>query len=409
MNRGVALLVGVSLVGGLGNTAMSLAAAVWVMELTGSSGLAALAGFFVFAPTLLGPALGALVDRAPVRPLLLTTNLTLAGLLATLLVVDDANDIWQIFAVMLAYGVSYVVVDAAEARLVVAAVPREALGGLGGLRLGAQEATKLIAPLLGAGLFVVAGGPAVALLAAGTLAASAVLYLFVRPLAPAAAAAPADPPARQRRRMWTDVVAGGRCLRSQPVVRRPVLVATVAMFASGLGTAGLYAVVAEALHRPAAFLGVLSSVQGGGAVAGGLLVGRLLAWLGGETRLAVLGAMVFGVGPLAQATGWLPATLAGSALVGLGLPWTVVAAFTAVQLHTPPGMMGAVTGSATTLVFAPPALAIPLGALATSTVDFRVPLLVSAFASMAVAAATVAVVTARERPQTRGQMAVSRH
>jgi hypothetical protein len=63
----VTLLIGVSLVAGSGGTAMSLAAGVWVMALTGSSGLAALAGLCVFGPTLVGPVLGAIVDRLPTR------------------------------------------------------------------------------------------------------------------------------------------------------------------------------------------------------------------------------------------------------------------------------------------------------------------------------------------------------
>jgi len=377
--RAQALLVAVSFVAAVGHGAMSLAAGIWVLALTGSSALAALVGFFVFAPTLLGPVIGALVDRAPPRPVLVGTNLALAALLATAVTVRDAGDVWQLFSVMLAYGLSYLVVDAAEARLVVAAVPRDAIGRLGGLRLGAQESTKLFAPLLGAGLLALAGGPAVALLAAGALLASVMLYLFVRPVLP-----PAPP---RDRRLWTDLRAGLRHLLTQPPVWRPVCVATLAMLASGLGTAGVYAVVTQGLHRTPAFLGVLSSVQGGGAIVGGLVTGRLLSWLGSETRVAVLGAAVFAAGPLLQATGWLPAALVGSACGGLGLPWTVVAAFTAVQRHTPYDLVGAVTGSATTLVFAPPALGIPLGALLVSTVDYRIPLLAAAALAGTAAAA----------------------
>jgi len=334
---------------------------------------------------------------------LLTTNLVLAALLVTLGAVDDAGDVWHIFAVMLAYGVSYIVVDAAEARLVVAAVPRDALGTLNGFRLGTQEATKLVAPLVGAGLFVVAGGPAVAMLAAGCLAIGAILYLFVpaRPQAAPAAPAPHPGPATEagqatgaaqatgagrateadqaggRRRVWTDIAAGLRYVRSQPLVWRPVIVASVVMIASGVATAGLYGVVAEALHRPPAFLGVLSSIQGGAAIVAGLVVGWLMARFKGEAPVALLGAGVFALGCLAHATGWLPATLVGSALVGLGLPWTVVAALTAVQRHTPAAMLGAVTGSASMLVFAPPALGLPLGAGLVSAVDYHVPLVLA--------------------------------
>jgi hypothetical protein len=419
MTRSSVLFVAVSLVAGVGGTAMTLAAAIWVMTLTGSSALAALASFFVFAPTLLGPVLGALVDRAPVRPVLVTTNLVLAALLGTLAAVDEAEDLWHIFAVMLAYGVSYVVVDAAEARLVVAAVPRDSLGALNGFRLGAQEATKLVAPLVGAGLFVVAGGAAVAALAAGCLAIGAILYLLV-PVRPdeARAAKPrpdetrpdeahaAEPradrsPATDRRRVWTDIAAGLRYVRTQPLVGRPVIVASLAMLGSGIATAGLYGVVAEALQRPPAFLGVLSSIQGGAATVGGLMVGWLMARFGGEAPVALLGAVAFALGCLAQATGWLPAALLGSALIGFGLPWTVVAALTAVQRHTPAAMLGAVTGSATMLVFAPPALGLPLGAAVVSAVDPRVPLVLATVLALGVVV-SVARRAARVRPEVSG-------
>lgn len=149
MRRNLRLLVGVSLVTGFGGTAMSLTAAIWVMALTGSSGLAALFGVFVFAPVLAGPALGAVVDRLPTRRVLVGTNLTMAGLLLTLLTVHSGRDVWLVYVVMLGYGLSYVLVDAAEARLVTATLPGKALGGLNGNRMSAQESTKLLAPLLG--------------------------------------------------------------------------------------------------------------------------------------------------------------------------------------------------------------------------------------------------------------------
>ncbi len=375
--RNAGLLVGVSVVDGVGGTAMSLAAAIWVKSLTGSSGLAALTGFLVFAPTLVGPVLGALVDRAAVRPLLVSTNLGTASLLLTLLTVEDAGQVWRIFAVMLGYGVSHVLVDAGEARLIVAALPADRLGGLNGLRMSAQEATKLLAPLLGAGLFVWAGGPAVAALAAGALVIGAPLYLLVRPDQPARVERTASP-------MWTEVAEGLRFLSRDPRVRVPVLVASVAMFFAGLGNAAIYSVVDEALRRSPAFVGVLSSIQGAGAIVGGLMSGRLIERRG-ETALATVGIAVFALGPMAQATGWLPAVLLGSALVGVGLPWTVVAGLTAVQRHTPPLMVGRVAASANTLVFGAPALSIPLGALLVSILDHRIQLVVAAVAGVIVA------------------------
>ena len=116
-DRNTLLFVGVSLVSGFGGTAMSLAAGLWVMGLTGSSSLAAVAGACAFVPSLAGPVLGALVDRLPRRPLLVWTSLTLAGLLLLLLAVRSADQLWLLYAVMLGYGVSYVLLDAGEAAI----------------------------------------------------------------------------------------------------------------------------------------------------------------------------------------------------------------------------------------------------------------------------------------------------
>jgi MFS family permease len=362
----VALFLGVSLAAGFGGTAMSLAAGVWVMALTGSSGLAALAGLCVFGPTLVGPVLGTIVDRLPARGLLIGTQLGLAALLTTLLTVGSRQELWLLFGVMLAYGVSHVLVDAAEARLLTQALPAAALGATNGARMSAQEATKLLAPLAGAGLFAWAGGGAVAVAAAGALVVSAVFYALVRTDAVRVETTRRRLPARE----------GLGFLWREPRVRTPVLMAAVAMAASGLGSAAIYAVVVAGLHRPPAFAGVLSSVQGAGAVVGGLVTGRLLArW--GETRVAGTGVAVYALGPALQATGWLPAVLAGAAAVGIGLPWTVVAGLTAVQRHTPAPMLGRVAASANTLVFGPVALGIPLGAAIVTATGYRVPLLVS--------------------------------
>jgi hypothetical protein len=89
----------------------------------------------------------------------------MAALLLTLLTVHSGRQLWLVYTVMLGYGLSYVLIDAAEARLVTSALPADALGGLNGARMSAQEATKLLAPLIGAGLFASAGGPAVAAVA----------------------------------------------------------------------------------------------------------------------------------------------------------------------------------------------------------------------------------------------------
>jgi MFS family permease len=104
----------------------------------------------------------------------------------------------------------------------------------------------------------------------------------------------------------------------------------------------------------------VSSAQGAGSILGGLLVGRLLTRLG-PARVAALGAVLFGIGRLGWCLPWFPPAVAGSLLIGLGLPWTLIAGITAIQTETPGHLLGRVAATSNTVMFGPVALAIPLG------------------------------------------------
>ncbi|MGW3794961.1 MFS transporter, partial [Micromonospora arida] len=122
MRRNAGLFVAISLLSGFGSSAMSLVAGIWILDLTGSTSLAALAGLCVYAPVLAGPWLGGLLDRAPRRPLVIAVNLMLAAALLALLAVRGPAQTWLIFAVSCAYGVSYVLIDAGETALLPSAL-----------------------------------------------------------------------------------------------------------------------------------------------------------------------------------------------------------------------------------------------------------------------------------------------
>lgn len=122
-HRNAALYLTGVVISGFGSSAMALASGVWVKSLTGSDSLAALTTFCVWAPILAGPLIGTLADRTRRRPLLISANLVLAALLLTLLAVRSGDRLWLLFAVLTAYGVSAVLTDAAEAALVVHALP----------------------------------------------------------------------------------------------------------------------------------------------------------------------------------------------------------------------------------------------------------------------------------------------
>ncbi|PWU56083.1 MFS transporter [Micromonospora sp. S4605] len=354
MRRNAGLFVAISLLSGFGSTAMALVAGIWILDLTGSTSLAALAGLCVYAPVLAGPWLGALLDRAPRRPLVIGVNLALAAVLLSLLAVRGPGQTWLLFAVSCAYGLSYVLIDAGETALLPAALSPAELGDVNGWRSSAQEGMKLVAPAAGAGLYAWHGGHAVAVLSAAMPVLVAGLYLAVRLVH-----TPPDSPAPER----GNLRAGLAVLAGQRVTRVPVVLAAVSIAMSGFSTAALYAIVVTELGLPTTFLGVLVSAQGAGSLVGGLIVGRLIARRG-PVAVAVAGTVLFAVGCLARCLPWWPVTVAASVVAGVGLPWTLVAAVTAVQTHTPAALLGRVAGTATTAMFGPIAVAIPLGSAA---------------------------------------------
>ncbi|MFC5033072.1 MFS transporter [Streptomyces sp. So13.3] len=364
------------LVSGFGSSAMMLAAGIWVKSLTGSSSLAALVGVCLWTPTLAGPLLGTVVDRVRRRPLLVLVNAAMAALLPLLLVVRTADLVWILFAVLVLYGTASVLCDAAEAAVVTATVPGELRGDFNGLRMTANEAMKLLAPLAGAGLYVRYGGGSVAVLDAVTFALAAAVFAMVR--------VREEPPAPATTGWREQTAEGIRYLRRHPLLRRLVAVGSIAMLLSALGSSAIYAVVDAGLHRSPAFVGVLYAGQGAGSVVGGVVAGALLRRMP-ERVFAATGMLLFALGAAVRATPWVSAALIGGAAIGVGLPWVLIAALTAVQRETPAALIGRVAATASTLVFAPTAVGGLVGAGLVAVVDHR--LLLAAVGTAGVLAA----------------------
>src|SRR5262245_51681043 len=113
-DRNARLYLAGVVVSGFGTSSLWLASGIWVKDLTGSNGAAALCMLAMWAPTLAGPALGALADRVRRKPLLIRADLGLGALLLSLFSVRSAAGVWLLFAVLFVYGAIGVVHDAAE-------------------------------------------------------------------------------------------------------------------------------------------------------------------------------------------------------------------------------------------------------------------------------------------------------
>nr|BFE75352.1 hypothetical protein GCM10020092_086530 [Actinoplanes digitatis] len=111
----------------------------------------------------------------------------------------------------------------------------------------------------------------------------------------------------------------------------------------------------------------------------------------GVVFVGVAGAALFAAGLLARCLPWWLALVVGAVIGGIGLPWTLIAAVTAVQTHTPRAMLGRVSATANTAMFGPIAVATPLGAAAVH-LGARPALLIGAAGCLA-----AAIVVARRR------------
>ncbi|MFI8951332.1 MFS transporter [Streptomyces sp. NPDC053750] len=375
-DRNAGLYLSGVVVSGFGTSALWLAAGVWVKDLTGSDGLAALCMLAMWAPASAGPALGTLADRVRRKPLLIATNLLVAGLLLTLFAVDSPGTVWLLFAVLFLYGAAGVVHDAAESALVAAAVDPRLLGDFNGLRMTATEGMKLVAPLAGAGVYAAYGGASVALLDAATFVLATGLYAALR-----VREAPPERPAANWRRRTAE---GARYLWGHPRLRPLVLAGGATMLCAGVNGATAYAVVDALGHSPA-YAGALYAVQGAGSVLVGLLAGPALRRLGGR-RFAAAGIALLAVAVAVRAVPDDAVALASSAAIGAGLPAVLIAALTAVQHETPGQLLGRVTATANSLVFTPNVIGLAAGAALVELTDLRLLLPAVAAALMATAA-----------------------
>ncbi|KUO03668.1 MFS transporter [Streptomyces caeruleatus] len=360
-DRDAALYLTAAVVSGFGTSALWLVSGVWVKDLTGSDGLAALCMLALWAPALAGPLLGTLADRTRRKPLLIGANLLPAALLLTLFTVDSPDRLWLLFAVLFVYGAAGVVHDAAESALVASAVPAPLRGDFNGLRMTATEGMKLLAPPAGAAVYAAYGGASVALLDAVTFVAATGLYagLRVRESRP-------EPPQGGWRKRTAE---GARHLWTHPRLRPLVLAGGATMLCAGLNGALIYAVIDNLGHAPA-YAGVLYGVQGAGSVVIGLLSGAALRRLG-ERRFAAYGIALAAVAAGLRAVPSDPVALACSAAIGAGLPCVLVAALTAVQRETPDALLGRTAATANTLVFTPNVIGLAAGAALVELFDVR--------------------------------------
>jgi MFS family permease len=350
-----------------GDWAMFIVLGVWAKDLTGSNAAAGLVFFALALPSLFAPLAGMVVDRVSRRRVMIVTYALEAVAVLALLFVDDRSDIWLIYAVAVFYGAAGTFAAAARSAFITVLLPRELLAEANGLFQTTREGLRLIAPLIGAAIYSAVGGAAVAVLDSATFVAVVGALLILR--------TPEPRFEREGHHFLAEVLAGGRHIVDTLPLRQIIGATAVCLLVVGFSETVIFAVLDQGLHRPASFFGVLSTLQGAGAIAGGVTAARLLRRVG-DVRLVALGMAAFALGEVTFVSGNLPLVLAGTAVAGGGVAWLIVGFGTAIQMRSPARLQGRVAAAADTAVSTPQTVSIALGAALISAVDYRLLVLV---------------------------------
>ena len=366
-----------------GVNALLFTLAIWVMDLTGSDAAAGLVFLFLGLPFFLAPLAGQLADRVSRRRVVVTANVVSALGVLTLGFVGGRGDVWLIYLVTFAYGSLTYVTSAAGSGLVRDLLADDQLAGGNGLLSTIDQGLRLVSPLVGAGAYALFGGFAVAAVTSTMLLLAAAIMTTVK--------VAESPPAETREPFWTEITAGARHLRGVPVLARLTLAFAIAFGITGLANVVVFAVVDQGLGRDSDFFGVLSAVQGGGAVLGGVTAAMVITRIGERNAMAI-GLAVLGAGLMLSATANVVVVCSCMAAVGVSIPWLLVAFATLRQRLTPARLQGRVSAATNMALNGPQTVGTAAGAGLVAGVDYRVLLV-----AMGVGVATCALPVAGRR------------
>ncbi len=370
------LFIGVS-ASMFGDSVMLLVLSMWVKSLTGSNAAAGLTFFWMLLPSLVAPLLGLYVDRLRPKQVLVWGSVASAVAVIPLTLVRSADDVWIVYAVAVLYGVSFVVLPAALSGLLKELVPDEQLIAANSTLQTVKEGFRLVGPLAGAAIFAAVGGGAVAVLDGLSFVVAAVVIATI----------PVQErhPVREDQHWWREMTAGVRHLVADRLLRHTLVAFGFMLLVLGFSEASIYAIV-DVFGQPVEFVSVIVTVQGVGAVAGGLTATRWVRTLG------EIGTVVVGTGLMAVSlavialTHSLPALLVDVTLLGYSIPLLLVAFTTLVQRRTPLPLMGRVSAATEVVLGTPQAISLAGGALLVTLLDYHVIYGVMALVTAAAAA-----------------------
>lgn len=315
----------------------------WLTAETGSATVLAIAALFGLAPQIvLGPFIGALVDRWNRRLVMIGADalIALATVLIAVLFALERIEIWHVYALMfvrsLGGGFHWPAMSASTSLM----VPKEHLSRIQGLNQVLQGALSIGSAPLGALLLEIL--PMQGILAIDVVTASMAIVPLLLIAIPQPKIESDTKENATRPSIWQDFKAGLRYAFGWPGLMMLILVAMLVNLVLSTAFTLLPILVTRHFAGSAIHLGWLEAVFGIGMISGGVLLG---VWGGFKRRILTsfcglmgmgLGALLLGVAPAGAF--WL--AIVAAFVIGVMQPITNGPVFAVLQAVVAPGMQG---------------------------------------------------------------------
>ena len=316
----------------------------------------------------MGPLAGVFVDRWPLKPTLIASDLIRAALAALLVV---TSSIWEVYFVLAALSCVSAFFGPAQTVTIRSHVPGEGLISANALMQIAFLGSRIVGPAT-AGALVAAFGPNICYwldVLSFLISASFIGSVMIR--RPPSIKVPTESSSNRIHAIWIDMKAG-----MVFVVHHAAILFVVLAMAAGLFTIGCFGpliaiFVRDTLHANARIFGLVSGTTGVGLLVGTQSVRRLSQRVASDTLvlsgLAGIGAGVLLLGAVPH----MIATLVATFVIGFAFAAIMVPAQTLIQRETPHDMLGRVGSTNASIVVLGQILGLVLSGILAEAIGVR--------------------------------------
>jgi MFS family permease len=338
---------------------------------------------YMFPIVFVGPIAGVFVDRWPLKPTLVSSDL-IRAVLALLLIPSTA--IWHVYVVLAALSCVSAFFGPAQTVTIRTYVPALGLMSANALMQVAFMGSRIIGPAT-AGAIVAAFTPKVCYLldvASFLFSAAMIGSVVIR----RSAAIPAQKGSSGNRihAIWKDMAAGMNFILHHAAILFFVLAMAAGLFTIGCFGPLISIYVRDTLHASAGLFGFVSGNVGVGMLVGTQIVRKLAARFS-DTGLVLSGLLGIGAGVLLLgAVPYIAAALASTFIIGFAFAAILVPAQTLIQRETPHDMLGRVGSTNASVIFLGQILGLVLSGVLAEMLGVRMVFFLCAALSVALAA-----------------------